>query len=67
MASDRLNLIHVFLLNWGRFQLKSDENEETDLSLCDPVPRKLDNGKVASAYRALNLVETNPVRIVIIT
>ena len=47
--------------------MESDKNEKTDLSLCDPVPRKLDNGKVASAYRALNLVETNPVRIVIIT
>ena len=47
--------------------MESDKNEKTDLSLCDPVPRKLDNGKVAPAYRALNLVETNPVRIVIIT
>ena len=37
-------------------------DDDLDLSLCDPVPGELDNGKIATTNRCLDLVEPNPAK-----
>ena len=40
----------------------SYDGDDFDLSLCDPVPGELDNGKIATTNRCLDLVEPNPAK-----
>ena len=39
-----------------------DHGDDHDLSLCDPVSGELDNGKIATTNRCLDLVEPNPAK-----
>ena len=39
-----------------------DYGDDLDLSLCDPVSSELDNGKIATTNRCLDLVEPNPAK-----
>ena len=38
------------------------DGDDHDLSLCDPVSGELDNGKIATTNRCLDLVEPNPAK-----
>ena len=38
------------------------DGDDLDLSLCDPVSGELDNGKIATTNRCLDLVEPNPAK-----